>query len=45
MAASGKFPGVGDYRPGKKGPYGKYTVELLSGEDAEEKPARKRRAA
>src|SRR6266542_4580137 len=44
-AASGKFPGVGDYRPGKKGPYGKYTVELLNGEVAEEKPARKRRAA
>jgi hypothetical protein len=27
---SGKFPGVGDYRVGKKGPFGRYTAELAN---------------
>jgi hypothetical protein len=30
--AAGKFPGVGDYRPGKKGPFGRYRVVSLNGE-------------
>jgi hypothetical protein len=31
MRSSGKFPGVGDYRVGKKGPFGRYTAELSDG--------------
>lgn len=31
LQASGKTPGVGDYRIGKKGPYGRYTVALANG--------------
>lgn len=30
--AAGKFPGVGDYRPGTKGPFGRYRVTELNGE-------------
>jgi hypothetical protein len=30
---AGKFPGVGDYRPGKKGPYGRFRVVTLNGEE------------
>lgn len=30
--AAGKFPGVGDYRPGTKGPFGRYQVVELNGE-------------
>ena len=30
--AAGKFPGVGDYRPGKKGPFGRFRVTELNGE-------------
>lgn len=30
--AAGKFPGVGDYRPGTKGPFGRYRVTALNGE-------------
>jgi hypothetical protein len=29
---AGKFPGVGDYRPGKKGPFGRFRVMELDGE-------------
>ena len=29
---AGKFPGIGDYRPGKKGPFGRYRVISLNGE-------------
>lgn len=29
--AAGKFPGVGDYRPGTKGPFGRYRVTELDG--------------
>ena len=29
--AAGKFPGVGDYRPGTKGPFGRYQVTELNG--------------
>jgi hypothetical protein len=28
---AGKFPGVGDYRVGKKGPFGRFGAELLNG--------------
>jgi len=28
---AGKTPGVGDYRVGKKGPFGRFTVRLLNG--------------
>jgi hypothetical protein len=28
---SGKFPGILDYRVGRKGPFGRYTAELLNG--------------
>jgi hypothetical protein len=28
---AGKFPGVGDYRVGKKGPFGRFEGELLNG--------------
>jgi hypothetical protein len=28
---AGRFPGVGDYRVGKKGPFGRFSVELLNG--------------
>lgn len=28
---SGKYPGVGDYRPGKKGPFGRFQVVTLDG--------------
>lgn len=28
---AGKYPGVGDYRVGKKGPFGRFTVEHLNG--------------
>ena len=28
LNASGKFPGVGDYRVGKKGPFGRYAAEI-----------------
>jgi len=28
---AGKSPGVGDYRVGKKGPFGRFTVELMNG--------------
>jgi hypothetical protein len=31
---AGKFPGVGDYRVGKKGPFGRFTAELLNGVDS-----------
>jgi hypothetical protein len=27
LSASGKFPGIGDYRVGKKGPFGRYAAE------------------
>ena len=30
--AAGKFPGVGDYRPGTKGPFGRYKVTELNGQ-------------
>lgn len=30
---AGKFPGVGDYRPGKKGPFGRFHVVSLNGDD------------
>lgn len=30
--AAGKFPGVGDYRPGTKGPFGRFRVTELNGE-------------
>jgi hypothetical protein len=30
--AAGKFPGVGDYRPGTKGPFGRFKVTGLNGE-------------
>jgi hypothetical protein len=30
--AAGKFPGVGDYRPGTKGPFGRFRVTGLNGE-------------
>jgi len=30
---SGKFPGVLDYRVGKKGPFGRYTAEFANGAD------------
>ena len=30
--AAGKFPGVGDYRPGTKGPFGRFRVTALNGE-------------
>jgi hypothetical protein len=33
MQASGKTPGVGDYRIGKKGPFGRYTAALANGHD------------
>jgi len=29
MSHAGKFPGIGDYRVGKKGPFGRFTVKLL----------------
>lgn len=29
---AGKYPGVGDYRPGKKGPFGRYRVASVNGE-------------
>jgi hypothetical protein len=29
---AGKYPGVGDYRVGKKGPFGRFLAELLNGE-------------
>ena len=29
---AGKFPGVGDYRPGKKGPFGRYQLVSVDGE-------------
>ena len=32
MASSGKTPGVGDYRIGKKGPFGRYTA-VIDGHD------------
>jgi hypothetical protein len=32
MQQSGKTPGVLDYRVGKKGPFGRYTVEFLNGQ-------------
>lgn len=32
MHMAGKFPGVGDYRPGKKGPFGRFRVVGLDGE-------------
>lgn len=35
MNMSGKFPGVGDYRPGKKGPFGRFRVMHLDGEEWE----------
>ncbi len=41
MNQSGKYPGVLDYRVGKKGPFGRYTV--TNGEDHAETPARKTR--
>jgi hypothetical protein len=31
MQNAGKSPGVGDYRVGKKGPFGRFTVELANG--------------
>lgn len=31
MEYAGKYPGVGDYRVGKKGPFGRFTVKLLNG--------------
>lgn len=35
LHTAGKFPGVGDYRPGKKGPFGRFMVVSLDGEDWE----------
>lgn len=32
MQQAGKFPGVLDYRVGRKGPFGRFTAELLNGE-------------
>ena len=40
VQASGKTPGVGDYRIGKKGPFGRYTAALANGHD---EPARRRK--
>lgn len=37
--ASGKYPGVGDYRPAKKGPFGRFKVVSLDGEPWEPKHA------
>jgi hypothetical protein len=31
LKQAGKFPGVGDYRVGKKGPFGRFEAELLNG--------------
>jgi hypothetical protein len=31
LKQAGKFPGVGDYRVGKKGPFGRFGAELLNG--------------
>lgn len=31
LHTAGKFPGVADYRPGKKGPFGRYQVVSLDG--------------
>ena len=31
MHTAGKFPGVGDYRPGKKGPFGRFKVVTVDG--------------
>jgi hypothetical protein len=33
MAQAGKYPGVLDYRVGKKGPFGRFTAELANGFD------------
>lgn len=32
LHTAGKFPGVGDYRPGKKGPFGRFMVVSLNGQ-------------
>jgi hypothetical protein len=34
LSHAGKYPGIGDYRVGKKGPFGRFTVKLLNGKDA-----------
>lgn len=31
LTQSGRYPGIGDYRVGKKGPFGRFSVELLNG--------------
>jgi len=31
LSHAGRFPGVGDYRVGKKGAFGRFSVELLNG--------------
>jgi len=31
LTLAGKTPGIGDYRIGRKGPFGRFTVELLNG--------------
>jgi hypothetical protein len=33
---AGKFPGVADYRPGKGGPFGRYRIESINGEEYED---------
>jgi hypothetical protein len=41
MRNAGKYPGVGDYRVGKKGAFGRFTVELLNGSETKSAPKAK----
>ena len=43
MQQAGKFPGVLDYRVGKKGPFGRFKAELANGSDFQVQPTRKGR--